>query len=136
MPDPEEDAVTRPELLVLTGMHAPGVEGVISRIRTLDPDTAVLHHDLRDIESGRVPRRPRRGRLDETTVLELEHGCLSCTLREDLLPQLLELAGPGGPRWSSSTSTRRSNRSRSAGRWCTCSSTARRSPTTSTCVAS
>jgi hypothetical protein len=30
-------------------MHAPGVEGVISRIRTLDPDTAVLHHDLRDI---------------------------------------------------------------------------------------
>ncbi|MFD1528895.1 hypothetical protein [Pseudonocardia aurantiaca] len=90
--------MTRPELLVLTGMHVPGVEGVISRIRALDPDTAVRHHDLRDIASGRVHRRLRRGRFDETTVLELEHGFLSCTLREDLLPQLLELAGPGGPR--------------------------------------
>jgi G3E family GTPase len=83
---------------VLTGLYAPGVEGVISRIRALDPDAAVLHHDLRDIASGRVHRRLRRGRLGETTVLDLEHGCLSCTLREDLLPQLLEQAGPGGPR--------------------------------------
>ncbi len=89
--------MTRPELLVLTGMHAPGVEAVLTRIRTIDPDVAVLHHDLRDIGSGRLRRRLRRGPLDETTVLELEHGCLSCTLREDLLPQLLALAGPDGP---------------------------------------
>jgi G3E family GTPase len=90
--------VTRPELLVLTGLHRSGVEAVIGRIRAADPDAAVLHHDLRDIGSGRVHRRLRRGGLDETTVLDLEHGCLSCTLREDLLPQLLALAGPGGPR--------------------------------------
>jgi G3E family GTPase len=90
--------VTRPELLVLTGLHAPGVETVITRVRALDPEVAVLHHDLRDVGSGVVRRRLRRGPRDETTVLELRHGCVSCTLREDVLPQLRALARPGGPR--------------------------------------
>jgi len=88
----------RPELLLLCGLHAPGTEAVIARIRTLDPDVAVLHHDLRDIGSGRVHRRLRHGDRDERTVLELAHGCLSCTLREDLLPQLRLLSEGGGPR--------------------------------------
>ena len=94
--------MTRPELLVLTGLHAPDVEAVIARIRSLDPGAAVLHHDLGEIGSGRVHRRLRRGGpdgpTDEWTVIELAHGCLSCTLREDLLPQLLALAREGGPR--------------------------------------
>jgi G3E family GTPase len=90
--------VSRPELLVLCGLHAPGTEAVIARIRTLDPDVAVLHHDLHDIGSGHVHRRLRHGDHDERTVLELAHGCLSCTLREDLLPQLHLLSEPGGPR--------------------------------------
>jgi G3E family GTPase len=90
--------VEHPELLVLTGLHVTGVEAVITRIRALDPDVAVLHHDLRDVGSGVVRRRLRRGPEDTTTVVELDHGCLSCTLREDLLPMLRALAGPGGPR--------------------------------------
>lgn len=90
--------MTRPELLVLTGLHAPGVEAVVGRIRALDPSAAVLHHDLRGIASGRVHRRLRHRDRDERAVLELAHGCLSCTLREDLLPQLVRLAGPGGAR--------------------------------------
>ena len=90
--------MTSPELLVLTGLHTPGTEAVIARIIALDPDVAVLHHDLRDIGSGRVHRRLRQGDRDERTVLELAHGCLSCTLREDLLPQLHLLSAPGGPR--------------------------------------
>jgi G3E family GTPase len=90
--------VSRPELLVLCGLHAPGTEAVIARIRAIDPDVAVLHHDLRDIGSGRVHRRLRHGDQDAWTVLELAHGCLSCTLREDLLPQLHRLSEPGGPR--------------------------------------
>ena len=90
--------MSRPELLVLCGLHAPGTEAVIARIRTLDPDVAVLHHDLREIGSGRVHRRLRHRDRDERTVLELAHGCLSCTLHEDLLPQLHLLSGPGGPR--------------------------------------
>lgn len=87
----------RPELLVLAGLHAAGVEAVIGRIRTLDPDVAVLHHGLRDIADGVVHRRLRRGDIDATTTLQLAHGCISCTLREDLLPTLRALAAPGGP---------------------------------------
>jgi G3E family GTPase len=86
-----------PELLLLTGLAADAVEQVIGRIRALDPDAAVLHHDLRDIAAGRVRRRLRRGPRDEITVLEFGHGCASCTLREDLLPTLRQLARPGGP---------------------------------------
>ena len=83
--------MTRPELLVLAGLRTSGVEAVITRIRALDPTVAVLHHDLRDVCSGLVHRRLRVGDTDESTELELVHGCLSCTVREDLLRVL---AGP------------------------------------------
>jgi G3E family GTPase len=92
----------RPELLILTGLTASGVEDVITRIRDLDPAAAVLHHDLHDIGRGdgpgRLHRRLRRGDDDVTTTIELTHACVSCTLREDLLPTVRALAGPGGPR--------------------------------------
>jgi G3E family GTPase len=90
-----DPAGPRPELLVLTGVTAPGVEAAIERLRAADPGVAVLHHDLRDVASGRVHRRLRRGRSDVTTTIELAHGCVSCTLREDLLPRLRELARDG-----------------------------------------
>lgn len=89
--------MSRPELLVLTGLSAPGVEAVITRIRALDPRVAVLHHDLRQVGRGPVRRRLRTRDSDVTTTVELAHGCVSCTLREDLLPQLVALAAPGGP---------------------------------------
>ncbi|MBW0111161.1 ribosome hibernation factor-recruiting GTPase MRF [Pseudonocardia oceani] len=89
--------MSRPELLVLTGLNAPGVEDVVTRVRALDPDAAVLHHDLRDVDAGLVRRRLRTRHADVTTTVELAHGCVSCTLREDLLPQLRTLAAPGGP---------------------------------------
>lgn len=89
--------MSRPELLVLTGLSAPGVEAVITRIRALDAGVAVLHHDLRQVARGLVRRRLRTRDSDVTTTVELAHGCVSCTLREDLLPQLVALAAPGGP---------------------------------------
>lgn len=88
--------MSRPELFVLSGLTRPGVEAVIGRMRALDPDVAVLHHDLRDITRGVVHRRLRHGADDMTTAVELAHGCVSCTLREDLLPQLLALTGHAG----------------------------------------
>lgn len=112
--------MTRPELLVLTGLHPPGVEAVISGIRALDRSVAALHHDLREIGSGRVHRRLRRGGphdgTDERTVVELAHGCVSCTCARTCCrssARWLRRAGRGG---SSCTSTRPSTRSRSAGR--------------------
>jgi G3E family GTPase len=85
----------RAELIVVAGgttaAVAAGAERVVRQIRTERPGTAVVHHDLREIGQGVVHRRLRLGETDETTVLELAHGCVSCTLREDILPLLREL---------------------------------------------
>ncbi|WOC11786.1 ribosome hibernation factor-recruiting GTPase MRF [Gordonia sp. MP11Mi] len=58
--------------------------------------TTVVSHDLRDVASGRVTRVEHRMSLDGVDTLtvddvELEHGCVSCTLRLDLLPMLRTL---------------------------------------------
>nr|WP_253673613.1 GTP-binding protein [Streptoalloteichus tenebrarius] len=85
------------------------------------PGTAVVHHDLRRISQGVVRRRVRWGTppaggtrpsirgadpanvvphtgipLDRWHVLELAHGCVSCTLREDLLPLTRRLCATPG----------------------------------------
>ncbi|MGO3326982.1 ribosome hibernation factor-recruiting GTPase MRF [Gordonia sp. (in: high G+C Gram-positive bacteria)] len=59
----------------------------------LAPGTTVVSHDLRDVATGRVTRvehRMSRDGVDTLTIddIELEHGCVSCTLRLDLLPML------------------------------------------------
>src|SRR5215813_11536236 len=66
--------------------------------RTL-PGTALVRHDLRALGDGVVRRRVEYRPLDpaaplrtDETVLELAHGCVSCTLREDVLPLLRTLA--------------------------------------------
>lgn len=75
----------------VTDVAADAVERVITRIRAGRPGTAVLHHDLREVAHGVVRRRLRTDGSDVTTVLELAHGCVSCTLREDVLPMLRAL---------------------------------------------
>lgn len=55
------------------------------------PGTDVVHPGLREITSGVVRRRLRLDDGDETVALELAHGCVSCTRREDLLPLLRTL---------------------------------------------
>ena len=87
------DERTRTELVVLCGMDADGVEATIGQIRRCDPSVVVLHHDMRDLRRGRVHRRLRDADSDEASVLELAHGCISCTVREDVLPTLAALAG-------------------------------------------
>lgn len=74
-----------------TPVAAEAVEQVIARIRAEQPGTAVLHHDLREVGHGVVRRRLRTDGSDDTAVLELAHGCVSCTLREDVLPMLRTL---------------------------------------------
>lgn len=67
--------------------------------------TALVEHDLTGVGAGVVTRRlsvgaPTARELDDPdaavlhgawTVLELQHACVSCTLREDLLPLLMRL---------------------------------------------
>ncbi|WP_158885752.1 ribosome hibernation factor-recruiting GTPase MRF [Amycolatopsis anabasis] len=82
----------RVPLTLISGL-APGPSARLADLlRTARPGTAVVHHDLRHITSGVVRRRIQLGPRDQLTALELAHGCVSCTLREDLLPLLRKLA--------------------------------------------
>ncbi|MFR9806526.1 ribosome hibernation factor-recruiting GTPase MRF [Pseudonocardia sp. RS010] len=81
------------ELLVVTGMPIDGVESVIARLRAADAGIVVVHHDLRHVADGLVRRRVRDRHTDTWTDIHLAHGCVSCTLREDLLPTLRDLSG-------------------------------------------
>lgn len=50
-----------------------------------DPESLVMFHDL--LEDGLVIRRIfSEGRLLEREETTLEHGCLSCTVRLDVVP--------------------------------------------------
>lgn len=61
--------------------------------------TVLVHHDLRDLREGvvrrtlttLVPTPVGPQRREHLRILELAHGCVSCTLREDLLPLLRRL---------------------------------------------
>jgi G3E family GTPase len=82
----------RVPLFLISGL-APVPNGELADLlRAGEPGTAVVHHDLRQITEGIVRRRVQLGSRDQLTVLELAHGCVSCTLREDLLPLLRKLA--------------------------------------------
>lgn len=85
----------RSRLIVVAGgittTAAEGVERVIAGVVAERPGTAVLHHDLTEVGQGVVRRRLRTDTCDGTTILELAHGCVSCTLREDVLPMLRRL---------------------------------------------
>ncbi|MBF6217011.1 GTP-binding protein [Nocardia abscessus] len=56
------------------------------------PGTVVVRHDLTQLREGIVHRTVRTATQETSAVLELAHGCVSCTLRMDLLPLLCTLA--------------------------------------------
>jgi G3E family GTPase len=66
------------------------------RLLAGDPSRVLVEHDLTHVEAGLVGRTEQwgDGRV-EATVVELAHGCVSCTLREDVLPALVVLARAG-----------------------------------------
>lgn len=88
----------RVPLTLISGLASEAGAQLAELLRTALPGTAVVHHDLRQISSGVVRRRLQVGHRDQLTALELAHGCVSCTLREDLLPLLRRLANTPGVR--------------------------------------
>lgn len=74
------------EVVLVAGFAA---HDVAEEVWRASPGSALVRHDLRGLAEGVV----RRWVDGEPTVLELAHGCVSCTLRLDLLPLLERLSG-------------------------------------------
>lgn len=83
-------------LVIVAGLPRRQASAVATRLMHAEPGSVVVHHDLRDIAQGFVVRRQKSAAGEEVTRLELAHGCVSCTLREDLLPLLAKLADSDG----------------------------------------
>ncbi|MCF6737554.1 ribosome hibernation factor-recruiting GTPase MRF [Blastococcus sp. KM273129] len=82
---------SRTPLVIVTGLEAAHT-GRASRALLGRAGSVVVHHDVRQLGHGVVLRTVTRhtatGLVEERTAVELAHGCLSCTLRLDLLPLL------------------------------------------------
>ncbi|SDK20778.1 CobW family GTP-binding protein [Nonomuraea jiangxiensis] len=75
---------------LVAGLHAAARTATVDRLLATHPGSIALHHDLTDVTHGHVRRtvRDATGVLD-TAEVRLAHGCVTCTVREDLLPQLV-----------------------------------------------
>ncbi|XTZ15840.1 GTP-binding protein [Micromonospora echinospora] len=86
------DADTRPSLTVLSGFWPAATFAVARTLLATDPTLLLVRHDLAGIRDGVVRRVVRSGTgIVEDEQVELRHGCVSCTLREDVLPTLVRL---------------------------------------------
>jgi G3E family GTPase len=92
--DAESTADLRPALTLLTGFAPGATAAAADMLLSADPSVLAVSHDLSGILlEGRIRRtvRDSAGVLEDE-LIELEHGCVSCTLREDVLPALVRLA--------------------------------------------
>ncbi|WP_422733777.1 CobW family GTP-binding protein [Micromonospora sp. WMMD558] len=88
---PAADA--RPSLTVLSGFWPAATYAVARTLLAADPSLLLVRHDLTDLAAGTVHRIVRDGAgVLEDERITLAHGCVSCTLREDVLPTLARLA--------------------------------------------
>ncbi|GAB1823729.1 CobW family GTP-binding protein [Herbidospora sp. RD11066] len=84
--------MTTPVVLV-AGLHAAARTATVDRLLAAHPGAVAIHHDLRDVASGRVERVVRDGSgVLELSEVRLAHGCVTCTVREDLRPELIRRA--------------------------------------------
>ncbi|MEU8362715.1 GTP-binding protein [Nonomuraea sp. NPDC048882] len=82
-------------VVLVAGLHRAARTAAVDALLARRPGSVAVHHDLAEVTRGRVRRIVRDGgRVLETADVRLAHGCVSCTVREDLLPRLVLLA-PG-----------------------------------------
>ncbi|MCM6775157.1 GTP-binding protein [Nocardia sp. CDC159] len=84
----------RTPVVVLAGFEGLATTGVdhVARMLRDTPGTVVVRHDLTELREGIVRRTVFADGRETTSVHELAHGCVTCTLRADLLPLLCLLA--------------------------------------------
>lgn len=89
----------RPRVTVLAGFSAAATNAVARSLLVTDPSLVLVTHDLTEVRDGVVRRTVRTAdEILEQGRTDLVHGCVSCTLREDVLPTLARLSRrrPGG----------------------------------------
>jgi G3E family GTPase len=80
-------------VVLVGGLHGPARAAVVDRLLREHPGAVAIHHDLREITCGSVIRTVRDADgIHEQALVVLEHGCVTCTIREDLIPELLRHA--------------------------------------------
>ncbi|WP_155885018.1 GTP-binding protein [Actinomadura flavalba] len=80
-------------VVLVAGFHGPARGVVVDRLLREHPGALAVHHDLRAVAGGAVVRVVRDAEaVRDRAVVRLEHGCVTCTVRYDLLPQLLRHA--------------------------------------------
>ncbi|SDP33502.1 GTPase, G3E family [Klenkia soli] len=85
--------MSRTPLVLVAGLHREHTGRAAAHLLASAPGTVLVHHDVRGLAEGVVLRTVTDGAgRTERTALELAHGCLSCTLRLDVLPLLRALA--------------------------------------------
>ncbi|WP_198533925.1 GTP-binding protein [Streptomyces odonnellii] len=81
---------------VVAGLHADARRAAVEEILRTIPGSVVLHHDLSAATNSAVHRTVRdTGGLLSSGDAPLVNDCACCALREDLVPELLRLAGAG-----------------------------------------
>ncbi|PWK40514.1 G3E family GTPase [Actinoplanes xinjiangensis] len=83
----------RPAVTVLSGFSPGAVHATAQALLIAEDRLLAIQHDLTGIRDGILRRtvRSATGPIEDVTT-ELVHGCVSCTLREDVLPTLVRLA--------------------------------------------
>ena len=90
-PAPHTDR--RSAVTVLAGFSPAATEAVARIMLVADTDLVLVRHDLTAARAGRVRRVVRTAdRVLENEMVELRRGCVSCALREDVVPTLVRLA--------------------------------------------
>ncbi|MGX7669663.1 CobW family GTP-binding protein [Plantactinospora sp. DSM 117369] len=83
----------RASVTVLTGFWPAASYAVARALLADDPSLLLVRHELTDLRAGVLRRVVRDGAgIVEDEMIALAHGCLSSTLREDVLPTLTRLA--------------------------------------------
>ncbi|WP_218974834.1 GTP-binding protein [Streptomyces sp. NP160] len=95
-------AAARPPVLpvtAVTAVDAASRDAAVLSVQLDAPDAVVVRHDIAGAGQGLLRRVVSDGTgVLEDVVVPLEHACLACAVREDLLPALVRLAEGG--RWS------------------------------------
>ena len=78
---------------MLAGFAPAATHAVARSLLVVDPRLLLLTHDIAQVRDSVVRRSVRTAAgVMEDEVVELQHGCISCTLRLDVLPTLARMA--------------------------------------------